>query len=93
MAACLTHTKCLTSLQLQMPAGKDYFAEGFETVNVPTMPELVKLALEMDVKIIARQMTIDLLNLKKEDFMDGIDVGGAVIFLDFAQDANVTLMF
>ncbi|MBP1930873.1 DsrE/DsrF/DrsH-like family protein [Ammoniphilus resinae] len=79
--------------QLPMPAGREHFAEGFKAANVPAIPELVGMAVELGVKIIACQMTMDVMNLKKEDFIDGIDVGGAVTFLDFAKDANVTLTF
>ena len=31
--------------------------------------------------------------LEKEDFIDGIEVGGAVTFLEFAKDAAPTLTF
>ncbi|GEN34847.1 DsrE/DsrF/DrsH-like family protein [Aneurinibacillus danicus] len=79
--------------QLPMPAGKEHFAEGFKAANVPSIPELLNMALEMGVKVIACQMTMDVMNLKKEDFVDGIEVGGAVTFLDFAYDADVTLTF
>lgn len=79
--------------QLPMPTGKEHFAEGFKAANVPSIPELVGMAQEMGVKIIACQMTMDVMNLKKEDFIEGIDVGGAVTFLDFAKDANITLTF
>ncbi|MFC3769543.1 DsrE/DsrF/DrsH-like family protein [Paenibacillus sp. GCM10012303] len=79
--------------QLPMPEGKEHFEEGFKAAKVPSIPELVGMAQEMGVKIIACQMTMDVMNLKKEDFIDGIEVGGAVTFLDFAQDANVTLTF
>lgn len=76
-----------------MPTGKEHFEQGFKAANVPSIPELVAMAQEMNVRIIACQMTMDVMNLKKEDFIDGIDVGGAVTFLDFAQDASVTLTF
>lgn len=79
--------------QLPLPAGKEQFAEGFKNANVPAIPELLAMAQEMGVKIIACQMTMDVMNLKKEDFVDGIEVGGAVTFLDFAKDADVTLTF
>lgn len=79
--------------QLPMPSGKEHFEQGFKAANVPSIPQLVEMAQEMGVKIIACQMTMDVMNLKKEDFIEGIDVGGAVTFLDFAQDANVTLTF
>lgn len=79
--------------QLPMPVGKEHFAEGFKNANVPSIPELVSMAQQMGVKIIACQMTMDVMNLKKEDFIEEIDVGGAVTFLDFAKDANITLTF
>ncbi|GIP60973.1 DsrE/DsrF/DrsH-like family protein [Paenibacillus woosongensis] len=79
--------------QLPLPAGKEHFAEGFQNANVPSIPELVGMAQELGVKLIACQMTMDIMNLQKEDFVDGIEVGGAVTFLDFAKNANVSLSF
>lgn len=79
--------------QLPLPEGKEHFAEGFKNANVPAIPELVSMAQELGVKIIACQMTMDVMNLTKDDFIDGIEVGGAVTFLDFAKDANITLSF
>lgn len=79
--------------QLPLPAGKENFIEGFKKASVPSIPELVHMAQDMGVKIIACQMTMDVMNMKKEDFIEGIEVGGAVTFLDFAKDANVTLTF
>lgn len=79
--------------QLPLSAGKEHFAEGFKNANVPSIPELVSMAQELGVKLIACQMTMDVMNLKTEDFVEGIEVGGAVTFLDFAKDANVSLTF
>lgn len=79
--------------QLPMPVGKEHFEEGFKKANVPSIPELIEMAQEMGVKIIACQMTMDVMSLQKEDFIEGIDVGGAVTFLEFAGDADVTLTF
>jgi len=79
--------------QLKMPAGKEHFAEGFAKANVPSIPELIEMAQDLGVKFIGCQMTMDVMGLEKEHFVDGIEVGGAVTFLDFAQDADVTLTF
>lgn len=79
--------------QLPMPEGKEHFADGFAKANVPSIPELAALAQEMGVKFIGCQMTMDVMGLKKEDFVKGIEVGGAVTFLEFAKDADVTLTF
>jgi peroxiredoxin family protein len=78
---------------LPLPEGKEHFQEGFQKANVPAIPQLVEMAKEMGVKMIACQMTMDVMGLEKEHFVDGIDVGGAVTFLDFAKDADVTLTF
>ncbi|WP_349729395.1 DsrE/DsrF/DrsH-like family protein [Peribacillus frigoritolerans] len=79
--------------QLPMPVGKEHFAEGFARANVPSIPELLSMAQEMEVKFIGCQMTMDVMGLEKEAFVDGIEVGGAVTFLEFAKDADVTLTF
>lgn len=67
--------------------------EGLRKANVPSIPELVTIAKEMDVKFIGCQMTMDVMGLEKEAFVDGIEVGGADTFLEFAKDADVTLTF
>ena len=74
---------------LEMPAGKEHFAKA----NVPAIPQLVEMAQELGVKFIACQMTMDVMGLTTEDFVDGIEVGGAVTFLEYAKDAAPTLTF
>ncbi|MCH7321198.1 DsrE/DsrF/DrsH-like family protein [Solibacillus sp. MA9] len=78
---------------LAMPAGKEHFAEGFKNAQVPSIPQLVEMAQELGVKFIACQMTMDVMGLTKENFVDDIEVGGAVTFLEFAKDAAPTLTF
>ncbi|MFP7230865.1 DsrE/DsrF/DrsH-like family protein [Bacillus subtilis] len=79
--------------ELDMPKGKEHFAEGFKKANVPSIPELIEMAQEMGVRFIGCQMTMDVMGLTKDDFVEGIEVGGAVTFLDFAKDADVSLTF
>lgn len=76
-----------------MPKGKEHYQKGFEKANVPVIPELVEMAQELGVKLIGCQMTMDVMELEKNAFVDGIEVGGAVTFLEFAKDADVTLTF
>ncbi|SIT75833.1 DsrE/DsrF/DrsH-like family protein [Edaphobacillus lindanitolerans] len=78
---------------LPMPEGKEHFAEGFQKANVPSIGELVAMSQELGVKFIACQMTMDVMGLQKEDFVDGTEVGGAVTFLGSAKDADMTLTF
>jgi len=59
--------------------------------GVASLDELRSLALEADVKLIACQMTIDLFEFDKSEFIAGIDYGGAATFLEFAGQADITL--
>lgn len=78
---------------LQLKPGNEGLAEGFQRANVPSVKELLNLAKESGVRLIGCQMTIDVMGLDKEHFIDGIELGGAATFLDFAFDSQVTLNF
>ena len=59
--------------------------------GVASLEELRALCLEAEVKFIACQMTVDLFDFERSDFIDGIEFGGAATFMDFAGDTNVCL--
>jgi peroxiredoxin family protein len=59
--------------------------------GVASLEELRTLCQEADVKFIACQMTVDLFEFDKADFIDGIEFGGAATFLEFAGEADVSL--
>ncbi|MDF2815126.1 MAG: DsrEFH-like protein [Paenibacillus sp.] len=78
---------------LQLKPENASLAEGFKKVNVPPVSQLLEIAKESGVRMIACQMTVNAMGLEKEHFIDGIELGGAAAFLDFAFDAQVTLNF
>ena len=59
--------------------------------GVASLAELRSACLESDVKMIACQMTVDLFDFEKSDFIDGIEYGGAATFLKFAGDTDICL--
>lgn len=59
--------------------------------GVATIPDLLEACVLSDVQIIACQMTMDVMGVKKEDLIPEADVGGAATFLEFAQDADITM--
>jgi peroxiredoxin family protein len=59
--------------------------------GVASLEELRSLCLEAEVKFIACQMTVDLFDFEKSDFIDGIEFGGAATFLGFAGNTDVCL--
>lgn len=61
--------------------------------NVAKLSELLEMAQEGGVRLIACQMTMDVMGIKKEDLIDGIEIGGAATFLSFASDHAIALAF
>ncbi len=59
--------------------------------NVPSIPELLEVAKESDVRLIACQMTMDVLGVKREELIDGIEVAGAATYLGYAAKAQINL--
>ena len=59
--------------------------------GVASLEELRSLCLEADVKFIACQMTVDLFEFEKKDFIDAIEFGGAATFLEFAGETDICL--
>ena len=54
--------------------------------GIASIEELRSLCLEADVKYIACQMTVDLFDFSPQDLIDGIEFGGASMFLAFAGE-------
>ncbi len=61
--------------------------------KVATVPELVDLAVESGVRMIACQMTMDVMGIKKEELIDGIEIGGAATFVQYASENAIALSF
>jgi peroxiredoxin family protein len=78
---------------LPVPNNKKDMEEALAKGNVPTIPELVNMVKDLGVKMIACQMTMDLYAIQLKDLVDGVETAGAVTFLDYALDADVTFSF
>jgi peroxiredoxin family protein len=61
--------------------------------NVAKLSELLEMAVESGVRLIACQMSMDVMGIKKEDLIDGVEVGGAATFLEFASQNAISLTF
>ncbi len=65
--------------------------QTYKNKGVASIEELREICLESGVKMIGCQMTMDVFGFSKEDFIDGVEVGGAVTFLEFATDSDIQL--
>jgi peroxiredoxin family protein len=63
----------------------------FDGKHVAPISELLESAQELDVRLIACQMTMDVFGYAQDDFIDGVEFAGAAAFLAEARQAHVTL--
>jgi len=61
--------------------------------KVAKLSELFQMSKELGVRLIACQMTMDVMGIKREDLVDGLEIGGAATFLEFASHSAITLTF
>lgn len=59
--------------------------------NALTLPQLIEMAQEQDVNLIACTMTMDLLGLEQEELMENIEYAGVAAYLGEAENGNVNL--
>lgn len=59
--------------------------------NALSLPQLIELAREQGVKLVACTMTMDLLGLKEDELVDGLTFAGVSAYLGDATDAKVNL--
>ena len=59
--------------------------------NAVPLPDLIEMAEEQDVKLVACTMTMDLLGLQKEELMDEIEYAGVGAYLGDAENGHVNL--
>ncbi|WP_028563400.1 DsrE/DsrF/DrsH-like family protein [Paenibacillus pinihumi] len=56
-----------------------------------SLPQLIELAQEQGVRLVACTMTMDLLGLKQEELLDSMEYGGVAAYLGDAADGRVNL--
>ncbi|WP_339255333.1 DsrE/DsrF/DrsH-like family protein [Paenibacillus sp. FSL R5-0713] len=59
--------------------------------NALSLPQLMELAQEQGVKLVACTMTMDLLGLKQEELLDGLQYAGVAAYLGDASNGKVNL--
>ncbi|MFW9852002.1 MAG: DsrE/DsrF/DrsH-like family protein [Candidatus Thorarchaeota archaeon] len=59
--------------------------------NVAKLQDLMDIAIESGVRIIACEMTMSVMKIKREQLIDECEVGGAATFIEFASQADVQL--
>ena len=59
--------------------------------NISTLGELIKEAQSQGVKFIACQMSMDVMGIKKEELLDGVEIAGVAKYIAQSNSANCNL--
>lgn len=65
----------------------------FKSANAASLGELLELARELGVHLVACQMTMDALGIKREELIDGLEYGGVATLLEFCSQDAITFAF
>jgi len=63
----------------------------FKNKGVATVEELREACIDMEVRLIGCQMTMDVFGFEKEDFVEEAEVAGAAAFLAYAAESDVNM--
>ncbi len=62
-----------------------------EKAHIPALPDLMEMAQLEGVELIACRMTIDMMEIKEEEMLEGVPIWTAEEFLKYAKDAKICL--
>lgn len=59
--------------------------------NISSLEELIENAKKAGVKFVACTMSMDIMGIKREELIDGVDIGGVASFLGASEEADMSL--
>jgi len=74
-----------------MGMGAKMIRKVMKDKNVSSLEDLIKLAVNSGVEVVACSMSMDVMGIKKEELIDGVKIGGVGYYLGEAEDSNVNL--
>jgi peroxiredoxin family protein len=71
--------------------GRWMFKKMMKQHKVTPLPELLRQAQELGVKLTACEMSMNVMEIKKEDLIDGVKIGGVASFIADASESKFSL--
>ncbi|MDR3602456.1 MAG: CoA-disulfide reductase [Desulfosporosinus sp.] len=74
-----------------MGMGGKMIRKVMKNKNITSLEDLIRLAMDSGVEVVACSMTMDLMGLRQEELIDGIKIGGVGYYLGETEESNVNL--
>jgi peroxiredoxin family protein len=72
-------------------AGAKVFRKMMKDKNIDSPEVMFSLARELGVRFVACSMSMDVMGIREDEILDGIEIGGVATYLGDAADSKVTL--
>ena len=59
--------------------------------NISTLSELIQQAKDSGIKFIACNMSMDVMGIKEDELIDGVEIGGVANYITESNNANSNL--
>lgn len=84
-------SKLTLSKMNMMGMGTEMMKYVMKKKNVFSLPELIDTAQQNNVRLVACTMSMDVMGMKKEELIDGVEESGVAGYLDSADNSSVNL--
>ncbi|MCA9120635.1 MAG: DsrE/DsrF/DrsH-like family protein [Planctomycetaceae bacterium] len=84
-------TRVGTSKLNMLGVGPEFFKHVMRGKNIESLPQLIDLAQELDVRFVACEMSMRVMGITAEELREGVELGGVATYLQDAADSRVTL--
>ena len=74
-----------------MGMGSKMIRGVMKSKNVTSLEELLRSAMDSGVRIVACQMSMDIMGIKPEELIDGVEIAGVATFLGSAEQSDTNL--
>lgn len=59
--------------------------------NISSLEELIEDGIKSGIKMVACQMSMDVMGVDQSELLEGVEIGGVAVMLDAADDSNMSL--
>jgi peroxiredoxin family protein len=71
--------------------GRWMFKKMMKDKNVTPLPTMLQQAQELGVKLIACEMSMNVMEIAKEDLIDGVEIAGVATYIAEASESKISL--